>query len=97
MFVIVGLISTRRHFFQPLFIFWFNIPLALVLSFLFHQIVRDPPEDVATHLQEVRKTDERYQPFISENRRKIEEIYSWDKIVDQYANHFEVIENMSRV
>ena len=64
---------------------------------MYHQIVRDPPGYVATHLQEVRKTDERYQPFISENRRKIEEIYSRDKIVDQYASHFEEIENMSRV
>ncbi len=53
--------------------------------------------DVAPHLQQVRKQEETYQAFIEEKRRKIQEIYTWERIVDQYAAHFGVIEKMSRV
>ncbi|HEV7350869.1 DUF1972 domain-containing protein [Telluribacter sp.] len=47
--------------------------------------------EVAAHLQKVDKSEEKFQNLISENRRKIDEIYRWDRIIDQYAEHFEDI------
>ncbi len=47
--------------------------------------------EVASHLKSVNKQEQQYQQFISENRRKIDQIYRWDIIVDQYAAHFEDI------
>ena len=49
--------------------------------------------DVAKQMQTVDKSDEKYQNYISENRRKIDDIYRWDRIIDQYAEHFEDIYN----
>jgi glycosyltransferase involved in cell wall biosynthesis len=44
--------------------------------------------DVADHLRKVNYNDSLNQRKILNNRKKIEKIYSWEKIVDQYANHF---------
>ncbi|GAB3174887.1 DUF1972 domain-containing protein [Telluribacter humicola] len=49
--------------------------------------------EVAEHLKSVNKSEERYQRLIEENRTKIDEIYRWDRIIEQYANHFEEIYN----
>ncbi|WP_247237225.1 DUF1972 domain-containing protein [Telluribacter sp. SYSU D00476] len=49
--------------------------------------------EVAQHMQAVDKAEEKYQHYIEENRRKIDEIYRWDRIIDQYAAHFEDIYN----
>ncbi|GAA4459111.1 DUF1972 domain-containing protein [Nibrella saemangeumensis] len=46
---------------------------------------------IAQHLQHVNKSTEQYHGFIAKNRQKIEELYRWDRIVDQYAAHFEDI------
>jgi len=45
-------------------------------------------DDVAMHLSTSKCSNEKYQQVIYNNRRKIEEIYNWDLIIDQYANHF---------
>ncbi|WP_442589243.1 DUF1972 domain-containing protein [Pedobacter sp. AW31-3R] len=49
------------------------------------------PDEVCKVLQEVNKTDASLQHYLSNNTEKINAIYTWDKIVDQYAEHFESI------
>lgn len=48
-------------------------------------------DDVAAHLSKSKCSNEEYHRLIYNNRKKIEEIYNWDLIIDQYANHFEQI------
>lgn len=48
-------------------------------------------DDVATHLSSVKCSNVKHQQMILNNRKKIEEIYNWDIVIDQYANHFEQI------
>lgn len=47
--------------------------------------------EVAEHLRNVQREDERHLRFIGNNRQKIRDIYAWEKIVDAYAAHFEAI------
>jgi glycosyltransferase involved in cell wall biosynthesis len=49
--------------------------------------------DIVIPMQTVDKREEKYQHFIKENRQKIQEVYHWDIIVDQYAAHFDDIYN----
>jgi glycosyltransferase involved in cell wall biosynthesis len=49
-------------------------------------------EDVSKHLMNVIHTDVMCQSMINANRDKITNIYAWDIIIDQYANHFKEIE-----
>lgn len=49
-------------------------------------------QDVAIHLSEVGHADLSYQRMINANREKITNVYAWDIIIDQYANHFKEIE-----
>jgi glycosyltransferase involved in cell wall biosynthesis len=49
-------------------------------------------QDVAKHLAQVDHTDISCQNMINANRDKITNIYAWDIIIDQYANHFKEIE-----
>lgn len=48
--------------------------------------------DVAEHLKNVVHTDTMCKNMINANRDKITNIYAWDIIIDQYANHFKEIE-----
>jgi|KBSMisStandDraft_5_1062788.scaffolds.fasta_scaffold74798_2 glycosyltransferase involved in cell wall biosynthesis len=43
--------------------------------------------DVTLYINEVKYNQPVYQQFIANNRKKIEEKYSWDNIINQYANH----------
>jgi len=43
--------------------------------------------DVTFYINEVKCDQPVYQQFIANNRKKIEEKYSWANIIDQYANH----------
>src|SRR6476659_2181369 len=43
--------------------------------------------DVTLYINEVKYNQPVYQQFIANNRKKIEEKYSWDNIITQYANH----------
>ncbi len=52
--------------------------------------------EIAAHMQAVRKEEQQYQRYISKNRTKIDEIYRWDRIVAQYAAHFEDIYNRKK-
>jgi len=45
------------------------------------------PNDVTLYINEVKYNQPVYQQFIANNRKKIEEKYSWDNIINQYANH----------
>lgn len=49
-------------------------------------------EDVAKHLVSIDHTDASSQKMISANRNKITNVYTWDIIIDQYANHFKEIQ-----
>jgi glycosyltransferase involved in cell wall biosynthesis len=44
--------------------------------------------DVSSHLINVNYVDDSFQNMLSENRKKITNIYDWELIIDQYANHF---------
>lgn len=44
--------------------------------------------DVALHLSQVLYYNLEYQLMLMENSRKITQIYDWELITDQYANHF---------
>ena len=44
--------------------------------------------DVVNHLLETRYNEDRFQSMLLENREKIENIYDWEIIVEQYAKHF---------
>jgi glycosyltransferase involved in cell wall biosynthesis len=48
-------------------------------------------DDVAKVLVEADKRKEVYQVMLNDNIHKLESIYTWDKIVDQYEKHFESI------
>ena len=50
--------------------------------------------DVATHLTNVRYEKEIYQTMLKENKNKINKLYDWELITDQYANHFKSIEGI---
>jgi glycosyltransferase involved in cell wall biosynthesis len=43
---------------------------------------------VSDHLLSIKYSDDKYQFMLSENRKKISDIYEWELIVDQYAAHF---------
>jgi glycosyltransferase involved in cell wall biosynthesis len=47
--------------------------------------------EVAATLRLVRREDSRYKNMLEANRKKIEYVYNWDRIIDQYASHFEKI------
>lgn len=48
----------------------------------------DNCEDVASHVLSVQYEDNRFQKMLSENNVKIKNIYDWDLIINQYAEHF---------
>ena len=48
-------------------------------------------DGVATALKSVQKVDPKYQSMLAANARKIENVYNWDRIIDQYAAHFQTI------
>ncbi|MCC3152802.1 DUF1972 domain-containing protein [Hymenobacter sp. BT770] len=47
--------------------------------------------DVAAALGTVRKEDPAYAKMLEDNSKKIELVYNWDRIIDQYATHFQEI------
>ncbi|WP_426061933.1 DUF1972 domain-containing protein [Hymenobacter sp. B1770] len=47
--------------------------------------------DVTAALRSVRKGDATYGNMLAANAQKIEHVYNWDRIIDQYAAHFEEI------
>lgn len=49
--------------------------------------------EVATVIQTTRKEKDIYKSMIKENLIKVREIYNWDKIIDEYAEHFVAISN----
>lgn len=49
------------------------------------------PNDVAQHLINVNYANDSFQSMLNENRKKITNIYEWELITDQYANHFTTI------
>jgi len=46
---------------------------------------------VATALESVQKIEPKYQNMLIANTRKIEDVYNWDRIIDQYATHLQKI------
>jgi glycosyltransferase involved in cell wall biosynthesis len=48
-------------------------------------------DDVVYHLLTGNKTEARYTQLIENNRQKITDLYTCDKIIDMYAEHFESI------
>ncbi|MDB4921046.1 hypothetical protein [Mucilaginibacter sp.] len=48
-------------------------------------------DDVAHHLLTVNKSEPQYAQLMENNKQKITELYTCDKIVSAYANHFEYI------
>ncbi|SMC00625.1 Protein of unknown function DUF1972 [Hymenobacter roseosalivarius DSM 11622] len=48
-------------------------------------------DGVAAALKSVQKADPMYQRMLAANARKIETLYNWDRIIDQYAAHFQEI------
>jgi glycosyltransferase involved in cell wall biosynthesis len=48
-------------------------------------------DDVAHHLLTVNKSEPQYEQLMENNKQKINELYTCDKIVSAYANHFEYI------
>lgn len=49
-------------------------------------------EDVSKHLTDVDHSNAIYQNMIQVNRDKVTNVYAWDIIIDQYANHFKNIQ-----
>lgn len=47
--------------------------------------------EVANVLKETNKVDERFKKMLKNNTEKVNLIYAWDIIVEQYAKHFEFI------
>jgi glycosyltransferase involved in cell wall biosynthesis len=45
-------------------------------------------DQVSDHLLSIKYSDDKYQFMLSENRKKISDIYEWELIVDKYAAHF---------
>jgi len=52
-------------------------------------------KDVAGFIDAVDKEDEVNQLVIKNNKEKIQEIYSWDKIIDRYEDHFYEISGLT--
>lgn len=50
--------------------------------------------DLANHLVNVRYDEELYQTMLNENSNKINNLYDWELITDQYANHFKSIKGI---
>jgi glycosyltransferase involved in cell wall biosynthesis len=48
-------------------------------------------QDVANHIIKIDKTDPSIDRFLKNNRQKIKDIYSWDKIINDYADHLKDI------
>ena len=44
--------------------------------------------DVADVLKSVNKQSDIYKPFLANNSQKIQDLYSWDVIIDKYISHF---------
>lgn len=53
----------------------------------------DTTEDVAQILLETDKTSGCFQNMLNANLRKLAELYSWEKIVQQYLDHFEFVKD----
>jgi glycosyltransferase involved in cell wall biosynthesis len=51
-------------------------------------------KEVANHLTKVKYERDLYQNMLKENREKITNLYDWELITDQYANHFRSIEGI---
>jgi glycosyltransferase involved in cell wall biosynthesis len=49
------------------------------------------PDDVANHLLTINKSETQYIQFMANNRQKITDLYTCEKIINAYANHFESI------
>ena len=49
---------------------------------------------VANHLTNVKYEQKLYQKMLEENKNKINTMYDWELITDQYANHFRSIEGL---
>lgn len=47
--------------------------------------------DVANHLVNIDYRNDFFQSMLNENRKKITNIYDWELIIDQYANHFTTV------
>lgn len=45
-------------------------------------------DDVADHLDLVNCNERHFLDMIEHNRKKISDVYAWEKIIDQYINHF---------
>ena len=52
----------------------------------------DTDEDVAQIIIETKKSSEVFQTMLLKNLQKLEMLYSWEKIVQQYLDHFESVE-----
>lgn len=48
-------------------------------------------KEVANHLISINYENSYYQTMLNENRKKISDIYDWERIIEQYVNHFEDI------
>lgn len=48
-------------------------------------------QDVCEVMSNPANTKDKLKSFLDGNRGKIEDVYSWERIVDQYAEHFEAI------
>lgn len=51
-------------------------------------------KDVAKHLASVKYDNELYQNMLKENSEKITNLYDWELITDQYAEHFKSIDGI---
>jgi glycosyltransferase involved in cell wall biosynthesis len=50
-------------------------------------------DDIVNHLENIDNQESVYQKMLENNRQKITEVYAWDIIADQYAEHFQEIYN----
>lgn len=48
-------------------------------------------KDVTNHLININYENDYFQEMLNENRKKITNIYDWEFIIEQYANHFKAI------
>lgn len=48
----------------------------------------DNSDDVVNHMLNVNYEDNHFQTMLSENKLKISNVYDWELIIDQYAEHF---------
>src|SRR5207249_5054479 len=48
-------------------------------------------DDVVQHISKMKCSNAQHQEMILNNKKKIENIYNWDTIINQYANHLKQI------